>query len=115
MKKVKELKAYAITDDFKFQVTQVVISHSKEVAIYWLRDITGYSNEEMEKFRVRDFPLDEKVVVRDLGETSAREMIDEVVQIETVRGFPIVAFWKEVENDYYENWHSYFEAEEPTD
>ena len=40
----------------------------------------------------REFPLDERVFV-----------------------FPIVVFWKEAENNYYENWHSHFEIEEPTD
>ncbi|MED2706609.1 hypothetical protein [Bacillus toyonensis] len=115
MKKVKEVKAYAISDDFKFKVIHVVISHSKDVAVYWLRDAVGYTNEEMAKFKVWEFPLDKKVLVRDFGETSAREMIEEVVQSDIFRGFPIVVFEKEVENDYFENWHSHFEIEEPTD
>lgn len=51
--------------------------------------------------------------IRDFGETSAREMIDEVVQSDIFRGFPIVVFWKEAKNDFYENWHSHFEIEDP--
>ncbi|KKI88435.1 hypothetical protein WQ54_17395 [Bacillus sp. SA1-12] len=115
MKKVKELKAYAIEDDFKFHIVQVVISHSKEVAVYWLRDVAGYTNEEMTKFKVWEFPLDKKFFVRDFGETSARELIKEITQSETFHSFPVVVFWKEAKNEYFENWHSHFEIEEPTD
>jgi hypothetical protein len=115
MKKSQELKAYEISEDFKFRLTQVVITHSKDIAVYWTRDNVGYTNEEMAKLKVREFPLDERVFVRDFGETSAREMIDEAVQEDFFSGFPIVVFWKESENDYYENWHSHFEIEEPTD
>ncbi|GAE35765.1 hypothetical protein [Halalkalibacter akibai] len=115
MKKFKELNAYAITDDFKFYLTNVVISHSKEIAIHWLKENSGYLNEEMAKFTVKEFPLDKKVFVRDFGETTAKEMIDEVIQNDTFRKFPIVAFWIEAKNDYYENWHSHFEIENPTD
>jgi hypothetical protein len=115
MKKSQEVKAYEISEDFKFRLTQVVITHSKDIAMYWTRDNVGYTNEEMAKLKVREFPLDEKVFVRDFGETSAKEMIDEAVQKDHFSGFPIVVFWKEAENNYYENWHSHFEIEEPTD
>ncbi|MFF5397299.1 hypothetical protein ACFY5J_12300 [Peribacillus butanolivorans] len=115
MKNFKELKAYAISDDFKFHVTEVVISHSKDVALYWLRDQAGYTNEEMSKFKVREVPLDKRVYVKDYGETSAQEMIEEVVRSEAFRSFPIVVFSRKVEDDYYENWHSHYELEEPTD
>jgi hypothetical protein len=115
MKKYQEVKAYEISDDFKFMVTQVVITHSKDIAMYWTRDNVGYTNEEMAKLKVREFPLHEKVFVRDFGETSAREMIEEAVQEVYFTGFPIVVFWKEAKNDYYENWHSHFEIEDPTE
>jgi hypothetical protein len=60
MKEFKKVMAYEIIDDFKFHVTQVVISHSKDIATYWLRDNSGYSKVEKAKFKVREFPLDEK-------------------------------------------------------
>jgi hypothetical protein len=115
MKKSQELKAYEISDDFKFRLTQVVITHSKDIAVYWTRDNIGYTNEEMAKLKVREFPLDEKVIVREFGETSAREMIDEAFQEDFFSGFPIVIFWKEIEKDFYENWRSHFDIEEQTD
>jgi len=118
MKKLKDLNglnAYAISDDFKFHIISVVISYSKDVAVYWTRDQSGYTNEEIAKFKVWEFPLDERVNVMDFGETSAIEMIEEVVQSEIFRGFPICVFWKVAKNDYFENWHSHFELEEPTD
>ena len=34
MKKSQELKAYEISEDFKFRLTQVVITHSKDIAVY---------------------------------------------------------------------------------
>lgn len=109
MKSAKELKAFAIGDDFKFKIIQVVISHSKDVAVYWLRDVAGYTNEDMAKFKVWEFPLNKKVYIRDFGETTARELMKEVEK------YPAVVFWKETENDYYENWLSHFEIEKPTD
>ncbi len=108
-KEPRELNAYAIGDDFKFQVVQVVISHSKDVAVYWLRDTAGYTNEEMAKFQVWEFPLDKKVFIRDFGEATAKELMKEIHK------YPAVVFWKEESNDYYENWLSHFEPEEPTD
>ncbi|WP_410984319.1 hypothetical protein [Bacillus cereus] len=112
MKKDKELKAYAIGND---RCYEVVISNSKDIAVFWLRDAAGYSNEEMEKLNVWEFPLDKEVFIRDYGEISARELIQEVVQSEVFCSFPIVVFERKMENDYFENWHSYFEIEEPTD
>ncbi|MCI0766257.1 hypothetical protein, partial [Bacillus sp. TL12] len=87
MKKDKELKAYAIGND---RCYEVVISNSKDIAVFWLRDAAGYNNEEMEKLNVWKFPLDKKVFIRDYGEISARELIQEVVQSEVFRSFPIV-------------------------
>jgi hypothetical protein len=114
-KNLNDLKAFAISDDFKFHYISVVISHTKDIAVYWKRDQSGYTNEEIAKFKVWEFPLDERVHVRDFGETSAREMIEEVVQSEFFRGIPFCVFWKEEKNDYFENWHSHFELEEPLD
>ena len=115
MKSSQELYAYKISEDIKFRITQVVITHSKDLAKYWTRDNVGYSNEEIEKLKIREFPLDERVSVSDFGETSAREMIEEAVQEDDFSGFPIVVFWKKSKNNYYENWHSHFEIYEPTD
>ncbi|PFK44062.1 hypothetical protein COI93_08895 [Bacillus cereus] len=55
MKRDKELKAYAIGNDRRYAV---VISNSKDIAAFWLRDAAGYSNEEMKKLNVWEFPLD---------------------------------------------------------
>jgi len=115
MKKPQELRAYEISEDFKLRLTQVVITYSHDIALYWTRDNVGYTNEEMAELKIREFPLDEMVFVKDYGETSAREMIDEALQKDTFSGFPIVVFWKEAENDYYENWHSQFEIDKPTE
>ncbi|WP_243525509.1 hypothetical protein [Bacillus pseudomycoides] len=112
MKKNKESKAYAIGDD---RFYEVVISNHKDIAVLWFRDTAGYSTEEMDQFSVWEFPLDKKVFIRDYGEISARELIQEVIQSEVFRGVPIVAFEKKIENDYFENWHSYFKIEKPTD
>ncbi|MCM3724621.1 hypothetical protein M3226_02750 [Neobacillus cucumis] len=109
MKTVKELKGYAIGDDFKFQIVQVVISQSKEIAAFWLRDIAGYTNAEMEKFKISAFPLDKKVFIRDFGETTANELMKQIPK------YPAVVFWKEKGNDYYENWLSHFEPDKPSD
>lgn len=109
MKKSNELKAYAIEDDFKFHILEVVISHSKDVAMYWLKETAGYTNEEMGKFKIQEFSLDKKVFVRDYGEVTARELMLEIEK------YPASVFSKENKNDYYENWLSYYEIEEPTD
>ena len=47
MKKSQELKAFEISEDFKFRLDQIVIIHSKDIAIYWTREKVGYTNEEM--------------------------------------------------------------------
>lgn len=113
MKKKREVKAYAIGDGDAFQV---VASHSQEIAIYWLKEVAGYSKEEMNSFVVREFPLDKKVFIRDFGETTAKELIEEVIQDSNIPAkFPIVVFSKEAKKNYFENWYSHFEIEEPTD
>lgn len=109
IKNNKELKAYAIADDFKFHLVEVVISHSKDIAVFWLKEKVGYTNEEMTKLKVQEFPLEQKVYIRDFGETTAKELMKEIHK------YPAVVFSKENGNDYYENWLSHFEPEEPTD
>jgi hypothetical protein len=109
MKSDNELKAYAIDDDFKFHIVQVVISHNKDTAAYWLRDTAGYTNEEMAKFKVWEFPLDKKVFIKDFGETTANDLMMQINK------YPAVVFWKEKRNDFYENWLSHFEPDEPND
>lgn len=108
MKRKRELKALAIRDDFKFHKTEVVISYSKEMALYWTRDKAGYTNEEMNKFKVNEFPLDETITIKDYGKTTARELLSKI----QTHKYPIVVFWKEHENDYYENWLSNFDSDE---
>ncbi|WP_034300830.1 DUF7660 family protein [Bacillus cihuensis] len=106
MKNSKELKAFAIGDDFKLKIVQVVISHSKDIAVFWLRDVEGYTNEEIAKFKVCEFPLDKKVYIKDYGETTARELMKEIGE------YPAFVFSKENDNDYYENWLSDLEKDE---
>ncbi|WP_053367905.1 hypothetical protein [Bacillus sp. FJAT-27245] len=103
MAKSKELKAFAIGNENFYQV---VICHSKEIAVQWLGKITGISKKDLNELKVWEFPMDKKVLVRDLGETTAKDLIEEVRQSESFRSFPIVVFWKNAESDYYENCHS---------
>lgn len=105
----KEIKAYAIEDDFKFQVVEVVVCHSKDVAMYWLKEQSGYTGEEMKKFKISEFPLDKKVFIRDYGETTARELLS------GIKKYPAVVFSKVDKSDYYQNWLSHYEREEPND
>lgn len=44
MKNFGEIQAYEIIDEFKFRVIQVMISPSKDMAVYWIRDNAGYTN-----------------------------------------------------------------------
>ncbi|MEH7356994.1 hypothetical protein V7150_26180 [Neobacillus drentensis] len=106
MKSDNELKAYAIDDDFKFYIVQVVISPNKDGAVYWLRDVAGYTNVEMAKFKIWEFPLDDNVYIKDYGEITARELMKEIEE------YPAVVFSKVKDKDYYENWLSDYERGE---
>ncbi|MEI4799750.1 hypothetical protein WAZ07_00170 [Bacillus sp. FJAT-51639] len=91
----KELKAYAIgTDDY-----EVVVSYNKEIAFYWLREPFG--KEHASDWKIWEFPLEQKVYIRDFGETTARELLKEIDKT------PAVVFSKKAKNDFYENWLSH--------
>lgn len=99
-KEEKELKAYAIGSDGY----EVVVSYSKEIAFYWFRDQVGKKN--LLDCEIWEFSLDQKVFIRDFGETTARELI------KLIDKFPAVVFSKEAKDNFYENWLSHYDFPE---
>ncbi|QJX80549.1 hypothetical protein [Priestia megaterium] len=111
MAKKKEnsvLSAYAIGNENY----EVIISQSKEIAWYWFRDNAGYTNEQMKKFNIWAFDIEKKVYIKNYKEVSAKEIVKEVQELNSFTGFPIVAFEKSSDQEYFTNWYTSWNAED---